>query len=226
MAHFSYNMIVVAMPLLRSESPYFRLSGLVVLGTLALPLLPGIFWGLAQVLGRIPKLPQNLSLAPASEADLPLLAALPVKADWPRLYQQEKRIILCLYAGPELAGFATGFIDVKNTGQTDGIYVTPRWRRQYWGARLLQALQEDLQSLDVQEYRAVLLPKENKPSAFLESLFWKTRASVLAPDDPPTFSASLKEARNSLETDWHNFRYSISKDATEAIELEIPRDLL
>ncbi|MCX6066937.1 MAG: GNAT family N-acetyltransferase [Chloroflexi bacterium] len=226
MAHFSYNMIVVAMPLLRSESPYFRFSGLVVLVTLVLPLLPGIFWKLAQSLGRLPKLPKSLSLAPASAADLPRLAALPVKADWPALFQQEKRIILCLSAGPELAGFATGFVDANNSGQVDGIYVTPRWQRQYWGTRLLQALQEDFQNLGVREFRAILPPIETKPVSFFESLFWKTRASVLAPGDPPTFSANLKEVKKRLKTTWQNFRLSTPKDTVETIELEIPRELL
>jgi hypothetical protein len=131
-----------------------------------------------------------------------------------------------LHAGSELAGFATGFVDANNMGKIDGIYVTPRWRRQYWGTRLLQALQEYFYSLDVLEYRAVLLPREKKPLAFLDSLFWKTRASVLVPNDPPTLRASLKEVRDSLGTSLQNFRLSIPKDTPKAIELEIPGDIL
>ena len=43
MSHFTYNMIIVSVPLLRSSDPYFQFSGLIVLAVLAVPLLPGLY---------------------------------------------------------------------------------------------------------------------------------------------------------------------------------------
>ncbi|MEW5939241.1 MAG: GNAT family N-acetyltransferase, partial [Chloroflexota bacterium] len=138
--HFSYNMIVSAMPLLRSSDPYFQLSGWIVLATVAAPLLPGAVASLRKRLLRLPSGPDALTLAPADSANLPALSALPVKADWPSLLADARRTILCLWNGEELVGFATGFTGEKNRAHVDGIYVVPRWRRQYWGATLLDAL--------------------------------------------------------------------------------------
>ena len=223
MSHFTFNMIVVAMPLLRSDVPYFRFSGLIVLCVLMLPLLPGLWVLLTKRLRKQPESLNSLELAPACQADLAQLAALPVRADWPVLMQDAQRVILCLRSRDELVGFATGFVGAGNVGEVDGVYVVPGWRRQYWGATLLDGLNQHFKSLDVLESRSLVLTAERRPFAFLNNQSWSTRARILAPLEAPTFGGVFRNVLGSLRDEWQEFRHASKMDASEAVELEIPR---
>lgn len=225
MAHFTYNMIVTAMPLLRSSDPYFQFSGMVVLAVLALPLLPGLYLTLKLRFSKSTSLPDTFSLSPATEGDLPKLNALPVTADWQALFAQTNRAILCLRGGDELIGFATGYIET-NTANIDGVYVTPQWRRQYWGAKLLEAIQEQFKNQDVETQRSFIFPDENKHMAFLHNMFWRPSAYVLTPQARPVFHASIQQLKTNLREKFTNWKTSLKKDKPQKCELEIPRDIL
>jgi len=216
MSHFTYNMMVVGVILLRSKDAYYQTSGWVVVLTLALPLLPGLIGTVKRLLGKGRILPSAFSVSLVSESDLNQLSATPVKADWESLLRQPKRVMLCLRAGDELIGFATGFIDDHNVATLDGIFVQPEWRRQYWGSTLMDALREHFESAGVTEYRTVLFTKEKQPAAFLHNLFWRPRALILTPEEQPGFVSTLKKG-------WQNLREELRKKGMEE-ELEIPRD--
>jgi hypothetical protein len=217
MSHFTYNMMVTGIYLLRSGDPYYQANGWIVVLTLALPLLPALFWTGRRLLGKERSLPDSMTLSPAVPHDVPQLAALPVNTDWPALLAQPNRTILCLRAGQELAGFATGFVDEQDIATLDGVYVQKKWRRQYWGATLQEALTEQLKEAGAYEIRALLKPKERQPAAFLHNLFWSTRAQVLVPKGAPSFGSLVKEG-------WQAFLDFLKKK--EEQELQIPRDLL
>jgi hypothetical protein len=225
MAHFTYNMIVTAMPLLRSSDPHFQFSGMIVLAVLVLPLLPGLYLTLKLRFSKSNSLPDSFSLSPATESDLPKLSAFPVTADWRALLAQTNRAILCLHGGDELIGFATGCIE-KNTANIDGVYITPQWRRQYWGAKLLEAIQEYFKNLGVETQRSFILPNENKHMAFLHNMFWRPSAYVLTPKTPPAFPASMQQLKTNLREKLVNWKTSLKKDKSQESELEIPRDIL
>ena len=225
MAHFTYNMILVSVPLLRSSDPYFQFSGMVVLAVLALPLLPGLYLNLKQRFSKSAAIPDTFSLSPAAESDLPKLNAFPVAADWQALLAQTHRTILCLRAEEELIGFATGCVE-NNTANIDGVYVAPKWRRQYWGTKLLGAIQEHFKSLGVETQRAFLLPKEHKQMAFLNNLFWRPSAYALAPKSTPVFSSAVQELKTELREEFANWKAASKKDSSQKNELEIPRDIL
>jgi len=225
MAHFTYNMIITAMPLLRSSDPYFQFSGMVVLAVLALPLLPGLYLTLKLRFSKSTSLPDTFSLSSAAESDLPKLNALPVTADWQTLLAQTNRTILCLRGGDELIGFATGYIET-NTANIDGVYVTPQWRRQYWGAKLLETIREHFKNLGVETHRSFILPDENKHMAFLRNMFWRPSAYVLTPKSLPVFPASMQQLKTDLHEKLVNWKTSLKKDKPQENELEIPRDIL
>ncbi len=225
MAHFTYNMIVVAMPLLRSSDPYFQFSGMIVLAVLVLPLLPGLYLTLKLRLSKSNSLPDSFSLSAADESDLPQLSAFPITADWHALLAQTNRTILCLRGDHELVGFATGYME-GTTANIDGIYITPHWRRQYWGAKLLNAIQEHFKALNVETQKSFLLPNENKQMAFLHNMSWRPSAYVVTPKTLPIFSESAQQMKADLREKFANWKISFKKDKPQAIELEIPRDIL
>jgi membrane protease YdiL (CAAX protease family) len=217
MSHFTYNMMIVGVILLRSQEPYYQTSGWVVVLTLALPLLPGLFWTLKRLLGKGACLPEALTVSPAAESDIQGLSATPAKADWAALFNQPNRTTLCLRAEDELIGFVTGFVDERNSATLDGVYVKPEWRRQYWGSTLMDALREHFQGAGVTEVRAMLKPKERRPEAFLHNIFWRPRAQILTPEELPSFGYVLKER-------WQVFLEFLKKKRDD--ELQIPRDLM
>ncbi len=181
MSHFTYNMMITAAALLLSSEAYYRISGWIVVLFLFLPLLPGFYLVLRRRMGREAPPPENLILSHFEPSDLEQLSAFPVKADWAALGAQPNRVILCLRAGEEILGFATGFVDDKKNGTVDGIYIQPHWRRQYWGATLLDAVQEELKNCGAGQVRVLVKSEESLSKSFLHNLFWKTRC----PDPQP-----------------------------------------
>lgn len=225
MAHFSYNMIIVASPLLRSSDPAFQLSGMVILVVLALPLLPGLYWTLKLRFSKSNFLPDSFTLTPAAESDLPKLNALPIKADWPALLSQTNRTILCLRGDDELIGIVTGYVE-KNAANIDGVYVTPQWRRQYWGAKLLSAIQDHFKNSGVETTRSALLPGEKKQMAFLHNLYWRSGTYILNPKATPAFSTAVQQLKSDFWENITKWRAWNKKEKPQEIEIEIPRDIL
>jgi ribosomal protein S18 acetylase RimI-like enzyme len=74
-AHYTYNAVVVGLPLLRSHEPYFFYSGLVVAAMPALPLLPGLYVAAKRWFSGAAREPSALTIRPATVDDLPRLAA-------------------------------------------------------------------------------------------------------------------------------------------------------
>ena len=225
MAHFTYNMIIVASPLLRSSDPAFQLSGMVILVVLALPLLPGLYWTLKLRFSKSNSLPDSFTLTPAAESDLPKLNALPIKADWPALLSQTNRTILCLRGDDELIGIVTGYVE-KNAANIDGVYVTPQWRRQYWGAKLLSAIQDHFKNSGVETTRSALLPGEKKQMAFLHNLYWRPGTYILNPKATPAFSTAVQQLKSDFWENITKWRAWNKKEKPQEIEIEIPRDIL
>jgi hypothetical protein len=219
MSHFTYNMMVVGIFLLRSSEPYYQFSGWIVVAALFLPLLPGLFETLARSRQKDVPSPDSLTLRPATQADIPSLAGLPVKADWEALLAEPGRRVLVLTDGDELTGFATGCVQSESTANVDGVYVVPKWQRQYWGTIMLEALREDFQNEGISEVRAALRLDEREPMAFLFNRFWRPYAQVMSPEDSPEFGRMVKTGlRETLKV----FR----KEKQDEAELEIPRDLI
>ncbi|MFZ5879543.1 MAG: GNAT family N-acetyltransferase [Chloroflexota bacterium] len=212
MSHFTYNMMVVGIILLRSSEPYYQASGWIVVATLAVPLLPGLIWAWRRAARKEPPLPTALTLAPICEADLSLLAALPLKADWPALLNQTDRSTFCLKGGGQLIGVVSGCMR-DGRGWVDGLYVVEAWRRQSWASRMLAALREEYQARGVAEMRAVLSSRDVRALIFFSNQSWQTHAVLTAPLDESSFGTAIKEIYITL------FR---KKDDAQ-LELEFPQ---
>lgn len=216
MSHFTYNMMLVGVALLRSSESYYQISGWIVVLTLMLPLMPGILLTIRRYMRNDPALPENLTLSPLEKTDLVQLSILPVKVEWQMLAEQVNRTILCLRAGIEIIGFATGFVDDKAFGYVDGIYVTPKWRRQYWGSTLLNAIQDALKNCGAAEVRIAVQPVELRTRSFFHNQFWHASLHILTRDkSEQTFRSAIKRLTNDLR-----------KEKTSEHELEIPRNLI
>lgn len=216
MSHFTYNMMVVGVALLRSSESYYQMSGWIVVLTLILPLTPGLFLTMRRNLRNEPSSPESLTLSLLEKTDWVKLSILPVKVEWQILAEQANRVILCLRAGTEIIGFATGFVDDKAFGYVDGIYVTPKWRRQYWGATLLNAIHDELKNCGAAEVRIAVQPVERRTRSFFHNLFWRTSLHILTRDkSEQTFRSAIKSLTNDLR-----------KEKTSEHELEIPRSLI
>jgi hypothetical protein len=214
MSHFTYNMMITGIVLLRSSERYYQISGWIVILFLFLPLMPGLYLAIRRrTNNEIPGL-ENLVVSSFEPTDLEQLSSLPVKADWQALTTQSNYAILCLRADEEILGFATGFVDNQKNGYIDGIYVQPQWRRQYWGAALLDATQKELENREAGEVRVLVKSEENRSNSFLHNLFWRARVQIFSQSESkPTFMYSIRELLN------------IKKDKTSDEEFEIPRNI-
>jgi hypothetical protein len=198
------------------EKEEFRVSGWVVVLTLAVPLMPGLYVAIHRYLRKEPPIPETLTLSPLGPSDLTQLSMLPVIADWPALRNQANRIMYCLRAGTEIIGFVTGFIDDKKLGYVDGVYITPKWRRQYWATTLLDVIHEELKQCGASEVRIIVKPNEIRTRSFLHNLFWRTGIEILTKDESAqTFRSAIKTLFNDLK-----------KEKPSDSELEIPRNLI
>jgi hypothetical protein len=216
MSHFTYNMMIMGIVLLRSSETYYQISGWVVVLTLAVPLMPGLYVAIHRYLRKEPPIPETLTLSPLGPSDLTQLSMLPVIADWPALRNQANRIMYCLRAGTEIIGFVTGFIDDKKLGYVDGVYITPKWRRQYWATTLLDVIHEELKQCGASEVRIIVKPNEIRTRSFLHNLFWRTGIEILTKDESAqTFRSAIKTLFNDLK-----------KEKPSDSELEIPRNLI
>lgn len=216
MSHFTYNMMITGIILLRSSESYYQLSGWIVIVTLAVPILPGLFLSLRRRLRNEPLPPNNLDLTHFQPTDIEQLSAMPIKADWQSLLNQVNRTTLCLRAGPEVVGFVTGSVDDKRLGYIDGVYITPEWRRQYWGTTLLDAIGEELKKCGALEIRITAKSSEQKTRSFLHNLFWHTGIHILQKD----------EEEQTFKTAMNNLFIELKKEKPGEYELEIPRNLI
>ena len=216
MSHFTYNMMVTGVALLRSSEGYYQISGWIVVITLMLPLLPGLVIAMRRYIRKESPSPETMTLSPFQNSDLEQLSAFSVKADWMSLASQENRKILCLHADDEIAGFVTGYIDDKQYGYVDGIFVSPKWRRQYWGATMLEAILEELRGNGATDVRVAIRPTENRTRSFLHNLFWRSGIQILTKDESEqNFKSAMKEL-------FRGFR----KEKPGEYELVIPRELI
>jgi len=216
MSHYTYNMMITGIALLRSSESYYQMSGWVVVVTLMLPLVPGLFIAIRRYIRKEVSTPENMTLVSFVKSDLEQLSAFPVKAEWESLAGQANRTILCLRAGSEIVGFVTGFIDDKLNGYVDGVYVTPKWRRQYWGATLLDSILDELKNNGATDVRVAIKPTENRTRSFLHNLFWRSGIQIL----------SKEESEQTFKTAMKNLFRDLKKEKPGEYELEIPRDLI
>ena len=187
--HMTYNAMLGALPMLRSDEPYFVFSGLVVVAALLSPLLPGLWHGWR--LRRRPADPDP-QLFPAGEADLPALQTLDNRVDWQAAVENPGAVVVCLKSGEQLSGAATGRLDGEQ-GWLENVVVHARWRERYCGTRLAEAVVAGLQERGAQTVRISVPVRQRLALAFVCGMGWRTQAEVLTFGPAPTFTTWLRD---------------------------------
>jgi GNAT superfamily N-acetyltransferase len=180
-AHFAYNAGLTALPLLRSSEPYFFLSGLIVLATIAAPVVPGAVRGLRRRVRGEKQDETAPTITSATAADLRGLAHLPIEGvDWAALLEDSGAAVLCLKADGEMIGACAGRVAPQGIGEVLAVYVAPEWRRQYWGSRLVDELCARLHELDVHIVQTTVKTGDQAAAAFWASQGWRSAVKVFS----------------------------------------------
>ena len=194
-AHASFNALLTILPMLRSGEPYFVLNGVLVIAVFLAPVAVGLGRWLRGRRGAA----SAPRLEPAIPADLPALQALPLPGvDWQAGLAGPGSAVCCLRAGEELVGAALGRVAEGGEAQVQAVYVAPEWRRQYWGTRLVQALDEQLKALGATAITASTAVKEHGAGSFWASQGWQPARITYAQANLPTVSDLWQALRNKL----------------------------
>jgi len=161
-AHYFYNALLTALPLLRSGNGYFVVSGLIVVLLVALPVLPGVLRWLRR--RKRPPLPAPVIL-PGSPADRE--AALRIGAPAAALGDPGVGLF-CLRAGGQVVGYALGLV-VQGTGTVKGLYIEPAYRRRYHGSDLYAVLADWFREQGAERVRVTVPVRDGIATAFWDA---------------------------------------------------------
>jgi RimJ/RimL family protein N-acetyltransferase/GNAT superfamily N-acetyltransferase len=146
-------------------------NGLLVVAVLLIPLVPGAIRLVRQRLRARPT-PATPAIRPATVEDLPGLSSLGEDQDWLALVEDPAAAVSCLSGGADLVGVAAGRLEGK-VGRISVLYVTPRWRRRYWGSRLAQAFEAALREQGAEAIEVTVPSREWPLARFWDGLGWK-----------------------------------------------------
>lgn len=176
-AHYTFNAVLTALPMLRSGQPSFIASGLVIVATLIVPLL---IWAVRAWRRRgVARLPEPVIRAGTAE-DAGALAPLAVdEPTWRGWVATEDTVALCLEAGNALVGVAAAELQDDESAHLLALAVVPAWRRQYWGSELLLALRQACQARGVKSLEARTVTGNNACTQFFSAQQWAPVAKIL-----------------------------------------------
>jgi len=142
-AHLAYNAGLTALPLLRAGQPFLVANGALVVVILLVPAMPGAIRLLKRRFGAAAAR-KRPAIRSATGEDLAHLSLFVPDEAWPEWLADPASAVVGLWAGGDLIGAAAGQVQPDGTGRVAALFVTPEWRRHYWGSRLAWALVEDL----------------------------------------------------------------------------------
>ncbi|MBX2863877.1 MAG: GNAT family N-acetyltransferase [Leptolyngbyaceae cyanobacterium MAG.088] len=183
--HCVYNSLLGAMFLIKSQDVYLVCSGLLVIGLLLLPLLPGLWqrWQHPQAWYEALK-EDPLQLLPAIPEDYDQILALPLgAASLPALVDGTSLPadyeIICLKSGNTVNGVSIAHIESKTAATIQRVYVAPPYRRCYYGSRLIDGLVQRLKQRGIYEVSAIANVTNPREKRFWTNQNWKTIRTVL-----------------------------------------------
>ena len=179
-AHYSINAVVIGLPLIRSKNPYFFLSGVIVMGMMAIPLIPGVYRllrlrlskaglevsplilearlddieGIVELQGK--RLPPFLP--PGSDAD-------GFRARLKDAIESPDSRVLCLKMGERVIGYIMGTID-DGQGRILDILVAEAFRHRYYGSDLCSVLAGWFQRRGLREVKVIVDARDRAAVAF------------------------------------------------------------
>ncbi len=194
-AHAFYNALLTILPMLRSGEPYFVSNGLLVLAIFLAPVILGlVHWMRHKQAAAEPR------VEPVTPADLPALQALPLEGiDWQARLAEPGAAACCLKANEGLLGAALGQAVEGSAGQVLAVYVAPEKRRQYWGTRLVQALQAQMTAQGAARLTASAAVSEQEMGSFWASQGWLPDRITYAQSPLPTIGQVWKKIQSRLK---------------------------
>jgi len=179
-AHFTWNSMLGALPLLRSGQSFFVVSGVIVLIAMLAPVAPGLVQRVRR-LRRRDLAPVQPEIVPATEKDLATLRALAIEgADWESWLRDPAVTVLCLHANRDVVGVAAGRVEPDGIAVVLTVYVAPAWRRRYWASALVDQLCERLRSHGAQWIESAASMGDRVAIAFWACLGWRVDRQVFA----------------------------------------------
>jgi N-acetylglutamate synthase-like GNAT family acetyltransferase len=179
MAHFTWNALLGALPMLRSGQSAFIISGLIVIAAILAPTGSGLVVALRQ--RRQGKHITRLNITPATTDDVTALVALGIEGvDWASLLSDPTAMVLCLQANEEIAGVIAGRVQDDGVVSIQVVYVTPGWRRQYGASVLVDEFCARLRECGAQSVEATASTRDRVATAFWASLGWRPKDQVFA----------------------------------------------
>lgn len=184
LAHLTYvyNALQGIVPLLETRDIYLIGSGIVAVILILLPLTPGLWqrwkhpdqWFAAQK-------GTGLDIVSPAAEDWKQIQTLPLgnlvlskTEDWSKTHE-----ILCLKSEQGIEGVAIAALEPNSYGTTvQMVYVTPYYRRCYYGTKLLQALAKRLKQRGVTHVNTNIQSSNVTAKRFWANQNWKTAANT------------------------------------------------
>ncbi len=176
-AHYSYHAVVSGMPLLRSGNPYFLVSGLIVMGLMVIPIIPGAYRALKRWRKGDVEEPA-VEVLPCGPADLDgheafwsaianyrgaLLEEL--REDLRRALESPGAAVLVARREEEVAGYAVGRVEAK-AGTVSDIFVREELRQRSVGTELYRALSSWMKEKGAESVRVETDLKDSRAKSF------------------------------------------------------------
>ncbi len=179
-AHYSINAVVIGLPLIRSENPYFFLSGVIVMGMMAIPLIPGAYRllrlrlsgaelevspfileaGLDDIEGIVELQGGRLPpfLPPGSDAE-------GLRAELKEAIESPDFGVFCLKVGGRVVGYIIGGSEGER-GRILDVFVAEGFRRRYYGSDLCSVLVGWFQRRGLKEVEVIVDARDKAALAF------------------------------------------------------------
>jgi ribosomal protein S18 acetylase RimI-like enzyme len=149
-------------------------SGGVVLLALLTPTLPYLLARVRCWLDGGARTSVTPHIGPLHEDDLPSLDALcECETCWADMVDDSDVVVLELIADTEVIGVAAGCLTPSDAAEILLIYVTPEWRRRYWGSALLAELRVQLQACGAEQLNMPVDAENKQALNFMLSQPWQ-----------------------------------------------------
>ncbi|MEM7796122.1 MAG: GNAT family N-acetyltransferase, partial [Cyanobacteria bacterium P01_C01_bin.118] len=173
--HCVYNSLLGALLLIKTEDAYLVGSGILVIGLLLLPLLPGLWQWWRRPHGFKDS---AWELVPAMPEDYDQILSLPLgAATLPKQLESEDGLprdyeIICLKGPMGVVGVSIAHVD-SDRATLQQVYVKPRFRRCYYGSRLVDGLVKQLRQRGVRRVNVVAKTASTTEKRFWANQNWK-----------------------------------------------------
>jgi N-acetylglutamate synthase-like GNAT family acetyltransferase len=198
-AHMTYNAMLGALPMLRSSEPYFIFNGALIVIVLISPIVPGTWETIRKKLLKHKTGVSFPMIKPAMVEDIAGLNSLVVEhqyqhkiPDWNNRLNDPQSVTLCLKMNGNITGVALGKIIGEN-GKLEWIYVSPPWRDQYHGSRLMDALNDTFTKHGSAHVETLVQSGDRRSAGFLNGLGWEPQAQIFVPGHPPSLPGLFAE---------------------------------